>query len=1655
MSDNNNGTMTASGIVLYGTGLGVLTAYPWATGQYWSYLGERKSVSIADSLRFAITDAGMKREDMRIRAPALPTDSPYYSSNWIHAQGNAATVDAYNGIKTTYGYRVSDLEMGLSGKGFPQNVYTYANGETFRPDLTYKTFSPWSGSTAHFDETKAVALLTGSSKNITQVEQYGRAISEVNAASAGMRVLGTALRTGGLALGAAGFGIDVYNTSNNISAALNQNNTIGAGREAAQFGGRWGGTVAGTVIGSYGFAAGPIVGTATTIGMGIAGTFLGEQAVTATYDALLGTVGSATPANIVAQGFEAFGNSMPPADRFGQAFGAFEQPNASASMPSYVQNYSGFGNLNSYTPAPSALSGAGNVDTPSSDTGPLKITVYAGMSPGNSFDSNGFDFNDSYQPVVLDLTGNGINITQLSSSNVFFDIAGDGQQHLTAWAGTGNGVLFFDPTGQGQLTQANQVVFTDWDPSASSDMQALLDVFDTNHDGALDSGDTNFSNFFVLVTNADGTRTALKLTSPSLNITSINLNANAVNIALPDGSSIDGENTYTISGGATRTAATVTLASDPNGEIVTTTSTGNGDGSETIANIVENSDGSVAYQRILNTAITSSGGTTTTNRVLSELNAGGVVMTLQTDNIVVSGGTTTETLTNYAGGTIASNGELTSSGTVGAEKLNSTTTTTTVSSGATVVTILRDQRGGGWTTQREVDTTNPDGTASYIVSNVNSDGSVSNITTTSVTNGGLTRTVTSLVDGNSAFSTISTDTTVVNGGTRTETVVGSAGSTVTSQVQTITVTNSSSNSVTRTTTSDLTDGSTLNLTTVAQTVTSGGASTTTQTDTSADNALLDETITTVTPQSSGGLVTTTTTYELTGGAFVETDSSTTTISNAGSSQTTTVVDDSANGTLLSKSITSSTIGSAARTVTIYGNGDGQVTQSETVTVNSATTTDTVEDLNGDGSLISETVTTTANGGLAKTVQTDSTGAGTAVAPVFDHITTDMTTTSGGASTETVTDYGASTNNKIDVTQTFVSSNGLQKIVSEAFTGASLASGSWDRVTTDQTTVSSGGSVNESITVADGAGHVLETTQTTTSADRRTITTTTTQGDSNSNLVKQVETVTILSNGTVQDQVVSFDHQGDVTGATVTTTSADGLSTTAQNDIQGQLLAAYNSGGLAFDRITSATTAINADGSRQETTNVTAHNGATLSTTIVLTSPNGLSITTTANPYATAHYAAQTTDITTLNADGNTTRTMSDYNYAQALFDRTSTTTSRNGLTTTILRDFNGDGVTDQSSTDVITINADGTRTEVATDYTGGPTTGTVRDVTTTHSGIIVTSAGLETTIIRQSNGSVPVYESETIQPSANGAVTDTTQYYAQAGGPLLLMTTVITSANGLTRITATAVNGDATNDFWTTDSTIVNSDGSQTETIAKYNKVGLISETVTTTSANGLSKTTQVDANGALNVGAPVFNLTTTDVTTLNSDGSHTETITNTNANGQTIAQTVTATTIDGQVTINRYLDETGTITTPDQTETVQTQADGSVVDTTTSYGTPHTVVVGTIVKTTSGNGLSQSTQFNNGSTTVDTQSETTTYDANGDGGRRLDCEDTEHVNGTTLTASVIAQTSGNGQSKTITMGFLTNGVSNFNVATTDSVAIADTGVTIETIADTIGSASS
>ena len=1127
------------------------------------------------------------------------------------------------------------------------------------------------------------------------------------------------------------------------------------------------------------------------------------------------------------------------------------------------------------------------------------------------------DASTNSNPVVLDLAGKGVNITQLTSSNTFVDASGDGYKNRTAWAGAGNGVLFVDLSGKGVLTQASQFEFTRWDPSATSDLQALASVFDTNHDGKLDAGDADFSKFFVVETNANGTQSVYSLAQ--LGIASINLVANAVNQQLPDGSSIDGETTFTYSNGKTGTAATVTFAYDAQGHLVTTTTTTNADGSTTVANVASNPDGSIDYKNILNT---SANGLTKT---LTEANAGGVATSLQTDVTTVSGATTTEVVTNYANGAIQTNGELTAAGVTGDEKLNSTTT---VTSGNTV-TISRDQLGGGWTTQKEVRTTTNGTLTSDVVSDLNADGSASSVTTTTTSTDGLTRTVTTLVDGIAADSTTSVDATVIGAASgqilsqRTETMTDSVGTTVVGK--TVTSTQTKANAVTATTSSYLADGATLDLTTVQSTVSNTDHSTTTtQTDSAANGTFLDETVTNV---DSTGLLKTTST-DANGGGTAQTPVFTSIVTDnavvgSDGSRTETVTDEAGNKTVLSQTTSWRASSGPARAVTAYV--DGKVTQTETVTVNGTTgaTTDTLSSFNGDGSLGNETITTTSADGLTKTFETDTTGSLVNGAPVFDHMAIDATVHNGdGSTTETVTDYGATTAYLIDKKQTTTSANGLTITTDQAYTAGSLASGSWDRVTTDATQINADGGLTETITDKDGHGNVLDATIKQTSANRQTVTTTTTLGTTG--LVKAVETVVTQLNGTVVDTTIQFDKNGDVLGATKTSTSADGLTKITQKDVQGQSATAYAANGLSFDQTTSDATMIGATGSRTETVSVTSNNSTLEPQSITTTSANGLSSATTTNIDGKVDYT--TIDNTAIDANDNRIETITQYDSLGHEISAAQTTQSANGLLTTTLADKNGEGVYDIKTTDQTTLALDGSVTELVTATTTGSTPVTLGRTQT------YTSADRFSVITSVDHTGDGVFDSvkKTVKDAIGNTVTTVDRYDPNDKKISEVVTT--THANGLYTQTQSDVNGDGVYEFTQTDATTLNQNGSQTETITSLAGTITVSTTVVATSADGTNVTTQKYVDGTAATGA----LVETDQThiTYNIDGSDAKTSTVKSQSGAVVSQstrqisadqqTMTITTNDLQTTFAGNQVETPA----SSLETSATQPNGSVVDT-------------------------------------------------------------------------------------------------------------------------------
>lgn len=552
---------------------------------------------------------------------------------------------------------------------------------------------------------------------------------------------------------------------------------------------------------------------------------------------------------------------------------------------------------------------------------------------------------------------------------------------------------------------------------------------------------------------------------------------------------------------------------------------------------------------------------------------------------------------------------------------------------------------------------------------------------------------------------------------------------------------------------------------------------------------------------------------------------------------------------------------------------------------------------------------------------------------------------------------------------------------------------------------------------------------------------------NTAYVDKTESITTASSGTVTDLTSRFAINGSLINRAETVTSANGLTTTINIDTTGH--------GNAWDSTTTGTTTYNADGSILTDQTASAPNATLLDRADTSVNGTGTANNATQDVNGDGINDLDTKTSETYSTDGSLTTAVGKYNGSgSTLLDQTQTLVSANGLSKTVSHDLNGDGTFDQTTTDNLQYNANGSTTETVTDYTG-TSSGTVRDVTTTTAGVLVSGVGRQTTTTFQSNGSVPFYSTDTVTPLATGEVDETVQIYTLQGGALLRQTKQAVSGNGLTSTLYTDVNGDGTWDFWTTDAKTVNTDGSVTDTASLNNTSGLVSERVTTVSGNGLSTTTSYDQNGAVSGGAAVFNKVVTDVTAVNADGSETETVTAKAQNGSTVTQSVITTSADRlTVTTNRYLDETGTLTHLDQSDVDQINADGSLTETLTSWGTT-AVLLSTIVTATSANGLASTLTYKNGSGTVtDTQSTTKTLNIDGSATTVFGDSDVV-VSGTTLATSRTTNVSGNGLTTTTSLtlsGRLNSAMAaSTSESETSTTVIAATGTETTTNADTVG----
>lgn len=185
---------------------------------------------------------------------------------------------------------------------------------------------------------------------------------------------------------------------------------------------------------------------------------------------------------------------------------------------------------------------------------------YQGSS--GSFDTytwDSWDYGSWWTPVILDLDGDGVDVTPRDSSFAQFDLDGDGFDEQTAWVGQGDGILVLNdisndlPSGI-VIADRGEVAFSQ--TPDQTDLEALA-AYDTNSNGTIDAGDARWADFKIWIDrNGDGysdsdypetagTNENEIYTLSELGIVNIGRTSDEQKFQLPDGSVINGFGTFT------------------------------------------------------------------------------------------------------------------------------------------------------------------------------------------------------------------------------------------------------------------------------------------------------------------------------------------------------------------------------------------------------------------------------------------------------------------------------------------------------------------------------------------------------------------------------------------------------------------------------------------------------------------------------------------------------------------------------------------------------------------------------------------------------------------------------------------------------------------------------------------------------------------------------------------------------------------------------------------------------------------------------------------------------------------------------------------------------------------------------------------------------
>jgi Ca2+-binding RTX toxin-like protein len=153
----------------------------------------------------------------------------------------------------------------------------------------------------------------------------------------------------------------------------------------------------------------------------------------------------------------------------------------------------------------------------------------------------------SVSPLILDLDGDGVEATSLSSGQaVYWDIDNDGFREASAWDGKDDGLLVRDTNSNGIIDNHSELFGT----NTQNGFTALDAWGDSNNDNQMTSADTKWSQLRVWKdANGNGVTEKWELkTLAELGITSINLNATVLTGVTNNGNAVSHRSSFTMNG---------------------------------------------------------------------------------------------------------------------------------------------------------------------------------------------------------------------------------------------------------------------------------------------------------------------------------------------------------------------------------------------------------------------------------------------------------------------------------------------------------------------------------------------------------------------------------------------------------------------------------------------------------------------------------------------------------------------------------------------------------------------------------------------------------------------------------------------------------------------------------------------------------------------------------------------------------------------------------------------------------------------------------------------------------------------------------------------------------------------------------------------------